>query len=435
MVYCIKNAHCLKNKYGIKALKTYIKFVIEKNITYSNRNTYTFYTDRDSDVFKIAIKNKKNSKDESEDCPYINLYIYKIDPNGRDIVTKFCLWMCLKQNYKQEDGFYYFKTSYIKQINKGKCSVKDPNGELGGNYLLKLANSINKIFKVKHSTLYDDSSLKLAKGKIIKLKTLKLLQYQKTWYERVIGFKLDNKRIYQLAKIVSNIPLSSFLNIVLDEDLRKMTELWRLNEKDINSILEILNKVNLNKNSTFGEISRNIFNNFKEISNEEKYIIWNKLIATNYKRVKVKESTPDKDFLRIVRFGAPQPNPEDIKNYKLLMEWWPYISQMSQSSKTYVYTEKQSSKSKKKTQKTQKSNKYKNVSATSFSKLSAPKSIKVKLPPIKEKKTKKVSIESSTKKPITSVILPEIIVNNKQIYEFKKSKNSKKKYQKNIKMN
>ena len=202
MMYCIKNAHCLKNKYGIKALKTYIKFVIEKNITYSNRNTYTFYTDRDSDVFKIAIKNKKNSKDESEDCPYINLYIYKIDPNGRDIVTKFCLWMCLKQNYKQEDGFYYFKTSSIKQINKGKCSVKDPNGELGGNYLSKLANSINKIFKVKHSTLHDESSLELAKGKIIKLKTLKLLQYQKTWYERVIGFKLDNKRIYQLAKLV-----------------------------------------------------------------------------------------------------------------------------------------------------------------------------------------------------------------------------------------
>ncbi len=423
---CINNAHCLHNRSGKTTLKNFVKYIIDRNISYSNRNTYSFYTDRDSDVFKITFKNKKKIK--GVDCPNINLYVYKISPDGREIETSYCLWMCLKDEYKNSrDGFYYFKKSEIKQINKGKCSVKDPNGELGGNYLAKLANSINKIFKVEHSTLSDDSSLELAKDKIIKLKTLKLLQYQKTWYERVIGFKLDNKRIYELAKLVSNIPLSSFLNIVLDEDLREMTELWRLNEKDINSILEILNKVNLNKNSTFGEISRNIFNNFKDISNEEKYIIWDKLISTNYKRVKVEGSTPGKNFLRIAHFGAPQPDQEDIKNYKFLMEWWPYVSQMSQSSKTYVYTEKQSSKPKKKTQK---SNKYKNVSATPFSKLSAPKSIKVKLPPIKEKKPKKVSIESSTKKPITSVKLPKIIV-NKEIYEFKKSKKSKK----NIKMN
>ena len=405
---CIGNAHCLHNRSGKTTLKNFVKYIIDRNISYSNRNTYNFNTDRDSDVFKITFKNKKKIK--GDDCPNINLYVYKISPDGKDIETSYCLWMCLKDEYKNSrDGFYYFKKSEIKQINKGKCSIKDSNGELGGNYLAKLADSINKIFKVEHSTLVDDSRLELAKGKIIKLKALKLLQYQKTWYERLIGFKLDNNRIYQLAKIVSNIPLSSFLNIVIDEDLREMGELWRLNEKDINSILEILNKVNLNKNSTFGEISRNIFNNFKDISNEEKYIIWKKLISTDYKRVKVKGSTPGKNFLRITHYGAPQPDQEDIKNYKFLMEWWPYVSYSSQSSKTYVYTEKQSSKPKKKTQKSnkyKKYKKYKNVSATPFSKFSAPKSIK-------EKKPKKVSIESSTKKPITSVKLPKIIVNNK----------------------
>ena len=214
---------------------------------------------------------------------------------------------------------------------------------MNGKFIVQLAENINKIFKVKTSKLLDDSRLPIClensdNTAVVSLKTIKLLQIGKTWYEKEAGFKLEDTKQYELAKKVQKIPLSSFLNIATNSNLHTMTESYINSTEDLKSIKQIerietiLKKVNLSKESTFQEIARNIFDfSNPEIKNCEKLEIWRTIISNNLVRKKVET------LKEIPTWWEPQPSQKDIDNYKILTKWWPAASNWAASTSKKIY--------------------------------------------------------------------------------------------------
>jgi hypothetical protein len=214
---------------------------------------------------------------------------------------------------------------------------------MNGKFIVQLAENINKIFKVKTSKLLDDSRLPIClensdNTAVVSLKTIKLLQIGKTWYEKEAGFKLEDTKQYELAKKVQKIPLSSFLNIATNSNLHTMTESYINSTEDLKSIKQIerietiLKKVNLSKESTFQEIARDIFDfSNPEIKNCEKLEIWRTVISNNLVRKKVET------LKEIPTWWEPQPSQKDIDNYKILTKWWPAASNWAASTSKKIY--------------------------------------------------------------------------------------------------
>ncbi len=325
---------------GKNQLLNYVAKVIDSGIIHSNRN-YQFLIKGSSRTFKIKIHNRKNHHEDAQKT--ILLYIYTIAHKKEisDLEKHFCLKLELKGNRTKNKRQYFFTESYIHGIYKPKCS----NPIMHGKFIVQLAENINKIFKVKTSKLLDDSRLPIClensdNNAIISLKTIKLLQIGKTWYEKEAGFKLEDTKQYELAKKVQKIPLSSFLNIATNSNLHTLTESYiKLDEglestKQIEKIETILKKIKLSKENTFQEITRDIFDfSNPEINNCERLEIWSTIISNNLIRKKVET------LKEIPTWWKPQPGQKDIDNYKILMKWWPAASNWaaSTSKKTYTY--------------------------------------------------------------------------------------------------
>ena len=323
---------------GKNQLLDYVAKVIDSGIIHSNRN-YEFLINGSSRTFKIKIHNRKNHYNDANKT--ILLYIYTIahKKETSDLEKHFCLKLELKGNRTKNKRQYFFTESYIHGIYKHKCS----NPIMNGKFIVQLAENINKIFKVKTSKLLDDSRLPIClensdNTAVVSLKTIKLLQIGKTWYEKEAGFKLEDTKQYELAKKVQKIPLSSFLNIATNSNLHTMTESYINSNEDLKSIKQIkrietiLKKVNLSKESTFQEIAKDIFDfSNPEIKNCEKLEIWKTVISNNLVRKKVET------LKEIPTWWEPQPSQKDIDNYKILTKWWPAASNWAASTSKKIY--------------------------------------------------------------------------------------------------
>ena len=185
-------------------------------------------------------------------------------------------------------GFKSFKKSIISQISRDKCGYDNKNKSvtLNGRYILNFANRLNEIFEVDVSELEDDSKIKVCDN-YISLKLLSLLKYGKTWYEREVGFKLDDKEIYKIAEKVGEMTVKKVYDVLeeIDNDMSKNKEielkLKKLTKNNIEKVDKILKKISEGKNSKIRTIFVKAFRKDSGLNECEQQFLWDHIIKLN----------------------------------------------------------------------------------------------------------------------------------------------------------
>lgn len=290
---CKKNTYCLNKKEGKKVLLDYVTNTFKGTTSTSFKN-YSFYIEskKMSYQFKLQCSYKKPQYEKKK---ILLLEIF-------DKKKKYCLKFQLMNNKQHPEfkNFRSFKKSYIHNINRNVCGIKQNKYllSLSGSYILHLVDKINKIFKVEESSLSDDSRLELKdeNGETvakIHLKIIKLYEYNKTWYQKEGGFlPEDHLNLVQYSKDAGKLKLKDLYKYYNDKDLRH----WGIDEQfvkeeDMNEVYKILKKEKLDENSNLKSIS--IAFKSKVIKNSEKKSLWDNIFSLTKREGISKSKKPE----------------------------------------------------------------------------------------------------------------------------------------------
>ena len=283
MKECKKNTYCLNNDNGKKILLDYVTNTFKGKTSASWKN-YGFF-----------IESKKMNYQFKIHCSYkvpIHEKKKKLLLEIFDKKKKYCLKFELIGNKQHpvHKNFRGFKKSYIHNINKNACGIKNSKYlvSLSGSYILNLVDRINKIFKVESSSLSDDSRLE-AISPSVHLKIIKLYEYNKTWYQKEGGFLPKNyENLSQYSKDGGKLKLKDLYKYYNDESLRKWGIDERLVKEEVmDKVYKILKKEKLDENSNLKSIS--IAFKSKVIKNSEKLFLWDNIFSLT-KREKISKS-------------------------------------------------------------------------------------------------------------------------------------------------
>lgn len=287
---CLKNTYCLNKKDGKKVLLDYVT------------NTFKGKTSTSFKNYSFNIDSKKMNYQFKIHCSYkipINEKKKKLLLEIFDKKRKYCLKFELIGNKTHPEfaNFKGFKKSYVHNINRNVCGIKKSKQllTLSGSYVLNLVDKINKIFKVEESSLSDDSRLELQiKGSKEldsrpHLKIIKLFEYGKTWYQKEGDFLPIPIELNQYGKDAGKLKLKDLYKYYNDDDLKKFGINERsISQDNINEILRILKKENLDENSNLKSIA--ILFKSKNIKSYEKIKLWEDVFDLT-KREKISKST------------------------------------------------------------------------------------------------------------------------------------------------
>lgn len=285
----IKNAICLNKK------RDYCKFSRDvKNVMKNNQQIlklYSYHNNKHGEEhgYNVNLQKKNNT-----------LKIIIGDADGWNDKIQ-CLTMTF---YKPNKNFTTFESSKIHQINKGMCGKgSSSNGQktrvMSGGYILNLANKFNDLLQVKFSKLQDDSKIVVKNcskndfDKLISLKIVHLIKYGKTWYEREGGYSLDEKKYYDIVKVVEEQTLSSMLDYALNNFNRDIGE-SQLNEKNLLKLDKILEKLNVGRNIKMKNLFLRAYSSSTPLSLCEQYILYKMSILVPYRKM-AKTNTVSKD--------------------------------------------------------------------------------------------------------------------------------------------
>lgn len=208
---------------------------------------------------------------------------------------------CLNMTFsKPNDKFTMFEKSKINALNKGKCGKKISSGKkiLSGKYILRLANKLNDILNVSISELNDDSKIVIDKTEYpnMSLKIIELIKYGKTWYERIGDFVLDDKELYDIAKIVQEQTLSNNIDYVKNNENRDIGE-FKLNEENLKKLDIILEKLNVGRNIKMKNLYLKAFSNDSPLSlNEQSELYYYTMLLPSRKRISDDEKSYSKQY-------------------------------------------------------------------------------------------------------------------------------------------
>jgi len=296
-----KTDFCLNTKNGKDGLLRYVRNTIDSGQNLSQRK-FGFYWSKCCKVnssivnkrFRIYIKNIKDSNNKTTS---VLLRIFHYPLNKKKKNNKLCLKMELKTPI-QMSGYYSFKTSYIHNINKGPCGINKT--ELKGPSLIRIADKINKIFKVESSSLEDDSRLDMCNTNMV-LKTIKLLQYGKTWYEREAGFILDEPEIYELCKIVRKSKLSILFEVIRQDIVEQISSEYNATkdkyEPEIKKLENLLKIENLTLNNTYQQVFKKAIHPTSKLTDCQKIEVYN-ILFSNWDRKKVLNNKIPEDGIK-----------------------------------------------------------------------------------------------------------------------------------------
>ncbi|SVB90575.1 uncharacterized protein METZ01_LOCUS243429, partial [marine metagenome] len=291
-----KTDFCLNTKNGKDGLLRYVRNTIDGGQNLSQRK-FGFYWSKCCKVnssivnkrFRIYIKNIKDSNNKTTS---VLLRIFHYPLNKKKKNNKLCLKMELKTPIKMS-GYYSFKTSFIDKLDKGPCGINKT--ELKGPSLVRIADKINKIFKVESSSLNDDSRLELCNYKGMVLKTIKLLQYGKTWYEREAGFILDKPEIYELCKIVRKSKLSILFEVIRQE-IWELEDLYTTKDKyepKIKKLENLLKIDNLTLNNTYQQVFKKAIHPTSKLTDCQKVEVYEILFSNWDRKIVLDNEIPE----------------------------------------------------------------------------------------------------------------------------------------------
>ena len=338
---CLENTDfCLNKIKGENGLLNYIKRAIDNKFTTSTLNYGFYWKKHEKNIIKKRFKiHIENTKTENKTTSII-LNIYHYPRNEINFTkNKVCLRLELITPIsilKDDKQYYFFETSKILNVNRGPCGInlKNEKSYLEGAYIVHIADKINRIFRVKSSELFDISYLTMCE-KDISLKIIKLLQYGKTWYERIAEFKLIDQKIYELTEKVRNIKLSTLFNIITDESLHTLGEHHLNYSSEIKELNKLLLTINLTNDNTFGQIFEKVFNQNSKLLDCEKIRIWDIIFPTfkPYRRTVIKNTLSD-----ISKKKYDDEKLKNFKNFKTIMDWEKKVFLIgSESFKNYTY--------------------------------------------------------------------------------------------------
>ena len=289
-----KNTICLNSKKDQKTLLKHVTSIYKSGSSPLSRDKYSFFylknsTTDEEHKFELKVSLIKSKEKE------VQLMITDNTKKG------YCLKMTFSKFKKHSVSqiYYGFNKSYINQIQRGICGYMNNKKKLtlSGSYILNVVNRLNDIFEVSSSTLRDDSRLEIC-DRTVSIKMINLFKYGKTWYERMGEFTLDNKEIYKRTKIVGEMRLSQLYNNLLeiDNDIMKsdFIDFPNLNNQEIEKVSQLLDKINMSKNSKIKNLISKIFERKSPYTECEQLFLWNFIL--NLKDRKFLAKTNDEKY-------------------------------------------------------------------------------------------------------------------------------------------
>lgn len=328
-----KTDFCLNTKNGKDGLLRYVRNTIDGGQNLSQRK-FGFYWSKCCKVnssivnkrFRIYIKNIKDSNNKTTS---VLLRIFHYPLNKKKKNNKLCLKMELKTPIKMS-GYYSFKTSFIDKLDKGPCGINKT--ELKGPSLVRIADKINKIFKVESSSLNDDSRLELCNYKGMVLKTIKLLQYGKTWYEREAGFILDEPEIYELCKIVRKSKLSILFEVIRQDIVEQISNEYNTTkdeyEPKIKKLENLLKIDNLTLNNTYQQVFKKAIHPTSKLTDCQKAEVYKILFDNIWDRKIVLDNEIPEDGIKGI-------SKDTLEKYKAIINFEKKCNFEVKSTKIY----------------------------------------------------------------------------------------------------